>query len=101
MNTVMALAFPFTLKSGRADKEYDRVIAKYENAPPATGRIAWEIEKKSDKGSNIEVIAADFSKPKTLYTINYLNNEKVNMEEDRKEFSQMIVKRKSRINSLI
>ncbi|MFM7987575.1 MAG: hypothetical protein ACKPKO_50500, partial [Candidatus Fonsibacter sp.] len=47
LNTVMALAFPLTLKSGRGDKEYDRVIAKYENATPATGRIAREIEQKS------------------------------------------------------
>ncbi|MFM7980304.1 MAG: hypothetical protein ACKPKO_13410, partial [Candidatus Fonsibacter sp.] len=29
---LMALAFPLTLKSGRGDEEYDRVIAKYENA---------------------------------------------------------------------
>ena len=101
LNTVMALAFPLTLKSGRGDKEYDRVIAKYENATPATGRIAREIEQKSDKGSNIEVIDADFSKPRTLYTIKFLNNDKINTEEDRKEFSQMIVKHKSRINSLI
>ncbi|MFM6099703.1 MAG: hypothetical protein ACKPCG_16430 [Dolichospermum sp.] len=71
----MALAFPLTLKSGRGDKEYDRVIAKYENATPATGRIAREIEQKSDRGSNIEVIDADFSKPRTLYTIKFLNNE--------------------------
>ena len=97
----MALAFPLTLKSGRGDKEYDRVIAQYENATPATGRITREIEKKSDKGSNIEVIDADFSKPRTLYSIKFLNNEQVNTEEDRKEFSQIIVKRKSRINSLI
>ncbi|MFM7855465.1 MAG: hypothetical protein ACKO96_26955 [Flammeovirgaceae bacterium] len=60
-----------------------------------------EIEKKSDKGNNIEVIDADFSKPRTLYTIKFLNNEQVNTEEDRKEFNQMIVNRKSRINSLI
>ncbi|MFM7855464.1 MAG: hypothetical protein ACKO96_26950, partial [Flammeovirgaceae bacterium] len=40
MNTVMARAFPLTLKIGKGDKEYDRVIAKYENATPATGRIA-------------------------------------------------------------
>ena len=97
----MALAFPLTLKSGRGDKEYDRVIAKYENATPATGRIAREIEKKSDKGNNIEVIDADFSKPRTLYTIKFFNNKQVNTEADRKEFSQMIVKHKSRINSLI
>ena len=58
-------------------------------------------KKKCDKGSNIEVIDADFSKPRTLYTIKFLNNEKVNTEEDRKEFSQMIVKHKPKVNLLI
>ena len=63
MNAVMALAFPLTFKRGRGDKEYDRIVAKYANATPETGRIAREFENKSDKGNDIEVIDADFSQP--------------------------------------
>ena len=35
---------------------------------------------------------------RALYTIKFLNNEKVLTEEARKEFSQMIVKHKPKIN---
>ena len=76
MNTVMALAFPLTLKSGRGDMAYDQVVAKYDNATLATGRIAREIETKSDKGNYIDVIDAYFSKPRTLYTIKFFDNDK-------------------------
>ena len=55
IDAVMALAFPITLKNCRGGQEYDKLLAKYENATPTTNKIAREIEKKSDASDRVKV----------------------------------------------
>ncbi|MFM7981134.1 MAG: hypothetical protein ACKPKO_17635, partial [Candidatus Fonsibacter sp.] len=60
---------------GQAEKEYNKVIAKYGDAQPIIGRISREIQKKSDEGNYIEVSDPDFSKARSLITFKFLNSE--------------------------
>ena len=51
-NAVIKLSFAITTKNGQAEKEYNKVIAKYGDAQPITGRFAREI--RPGRTPNIE-----------------------------------------------
>ena len=61
------------------------MIAKYGDAQPITGRIAREIQKKSDEGNYIEVSDPDFSKARSLITFKFLNSENNAITEERRK----------------
>ena len=72
-----------TLKNGRGDKEYERVVATYEHFTQSTGRLAREIEKKNDESDKVEVQQHDFSKPKMLIAFRFVSSDKVDEVDDR------------------
>ena len=49
------------------------MVAKYENATPATRKRAREIEKKSDVGDQVEVQQPDYSKPRSVIALIFVN----------------------------
>ena len=101
-NAVIKLSFAITTKNGQAEKEYNKVIAKYGDAQPITGRIAREIQKKSDEGNYIEVTDPDFSKARSLITFKFLNSENNAItEERRKNLSTLITKYQNRIEKSV
>ena len=65
---------------------------KYGHATSATGRITREIEKKSDADDRVKVQQPDYSKPRSLIAFKFINNDKLDEVDDRKEPSQVIVK---------
>ena len=55
LNSVLYLIHSVAIVNGRAEKAYNRVVARYGNTIPATGKIAREIEKKNDSGDGVQV----------------------------------------------
>ena len=47
LNAVIKLSNPVLFRSGDADKDYEKVVIKYQNAEPMKGRLKREIEKKT------------------------------------------------------
>ena len=58
VHIVVSLAF-LTQQNERADKASSRLVATYENVTSATGKLAREIEQKSDDGDSAEVLPPD------------------------------------------
>ena len=80
----LCLWFPFlTLKNGRGDKEYERVVATYEHFTQSTGRLAREIKKKNDESDKVEVQQHKCSKPKMLIAFKSFSSDKVDEVDDR------------------
>ena len=61
--------------NGRAENEYNRVVAKNGNATLATGKTPSEIEKKNESGDGVAVQQPDLSKPRLARALKF-NNEK-------------------------
>ena len=68
-----------------------KTVAAYEHAKPITSSIIKLIDKTNDELGHVGLINAEFSKPRTLYTLKVTNHPQIGQKEYRKEFSQMIV----------
>ena len=64
INTGLHLINPVAVLNGRAEHEYNNVVAKYEHATPSTGKNGRDIEKKNDEGDRVKVQQPDYSKPR-------------------------------------
>ena len=67
--TMVFLTFLVSTKLGKADKYYNEMTDKSDNAFPMTRRIKRQKKETSDALDNVDLIPLEFGKPRTSITL--------------------------------
>ena len=100
--SLLACKNKLTIKSGRAIKEYDKVVNKYQYALPTTGRLKREADENARRAKDVvdsaDIVIGDLEKVRTKIEIKF---KKQHDGPETRSFHELIAKQRARIYNAV
>ncbi|MFM7978139.1 MAG: hypothetical protein ACKPKO_02390, partial [Candidatus Fonsibacter sp.] len=95
---IVKLSNPSLFKKEVIEREHTKILTKYKNATPITGRLKRETEEPDQ----VEIIDADYSNARSYITFRFINNDNnVISEARRRVFSNMLKMHQNKIDNAV